>query len=79
MKHKAHYPSGPEMARNVVKSMIEAAKNPVPATNDVFERRIGICKGCDYFDDKRNRCKKCGCLLAAKLRVRNARCPVGKW
>ncbi|MFN8694136.1 MAG: hypothetical protein ACK5XX_06985 [Holosporales bacterium] len=29
--------------------------------------------------NKNGTCGKCGCLLQAKLRTENGKCPVGKW
>ena len=44
---------------------------------DEYERRLGICDGCDQR--KNNSCQKCGCNLTAKAAGRVFQCPLGKW
>ncbi len=46
---------------------------------DIKETRLDICKGCDWFRPKTQTCKKCGCFMAAKSMLANAKCPIGKW
>jgi hypothetical protein len=41
------------------------------------EKRLAICKGCEHWDG--NRCRKCGCFTALKVRLKSESCPVGKW
>jgi len=40
-------------------------------------KRLDICKTCPLFEN--NRCRKCGCFLQAKARIKNEKCPEGKW
>ena len=44
-----------------------------------YEKRMEICKACEFFDRKLKRCKDCGCFLIAKARLGGAKCPQGKW
>lgn len=44
---------------------------------DLAEYRLYICDDCPLRTE--NKCKKCGCNLAAKTLVREAKCPEGKW
>ncbi len=46
---------------------------------EVAAHRLEICKGCDFFRPMTQTCKKCGCFMAAKSMLANAKCPVGKW
>jgi hypothetical protein len=46
---------------------------------EVAEARLEICKGCDFFRPRTQTCKKCGCFMAAKSMLANAKCPIGKW
>ena len=39
--------------------------------------RYEICKACPYYVSLR--CKKCGCFMAAKTKLKEATCPIGKW
>ncbi len=43
------------------------------------EERLDICKGCECFIKPTTQCKKCGCIMAAKVTLPNAACPIGKW
>lgn len=49
------------------------------ATKQISDYRYNICKGCEHFISKTTTCKKCGCFMIAKTKLKNARCPVGKW
>ena len=77
--HEANYPSAPDLAKNLFETAKQLARDPLPAGEDVYERRRKICDECKYYDELQNRCRKCGCMLMAKLRIKHARCPVGKW
>jgi hypothetical protein len=41
--------------------------------------RYNICKSCPELIKITNQCKKCGCFMAAKTKLQNATCPIGKW
>ncbi len=43
------------------------------------EERLRICRACERFEPRRTRCKECGCMLKAKLRMATETCPIGKW
>lgn len=49
------------------------------ALNELSEERMAICRNCARYDAILNRCKKCGCFLAAKTRFPGAKCPAGLW
>jgi len=40
------------------------------------ERRL-ICEKCDF--NILNLCKKCGCIIPAKTKLLNSKCPLEKW
>jgi len=42
------------------------------------EHRLEICKKCDLFTE-RNTCQACGCYMVGKVKIPQARCPIGKW
>jgi hypothetical protein len=46
------------------------------ADDAVIESRRAICQACR--PDK-GVCDKCGCLIAAKTRLKGEQCPIGKW
>lgn len=41
------------------------------------KRRLDICKSCEHF--YAGVCKKCGCIMKFKTKLRDATCPVEKW
>lgn len=41
------------------------------------EKRLLICDECEFRTN--NKCKLCGCNLAAKTLVKNSECPKNKW
>lgn len=50
----------------------------MPAPTDLQTARLAICKTCPELTTL-NRCQKCGCFMAVKVKLRGAHCPLGKW
>jgi hypothetical protein len=54
-----------------------------PKTEYVLEtesnRRFDICNGCPEFINLTKQCKKCGCVMSLKTKLKEATCPLGKW
>ena len=44
---------------------------------EISKSRMRICIACDNRGNFR--CKKCGCLLNLKTRVKDESCPLNKW
>jgi len=42
------------------------------------DHRLEICKKCDLFTGH-NTCEACGCYMVGKVKIPQARCPIGKW
>jgi hypothetical protein len=51
------------------------------AKSETVEQRLEYCKNCDYKSFVRfiPTCGKCKCIIAAKIRLANEKCPIGKW
>ncbi len=49
------------------------------ATEEVSSERYSICKQCPELIKLTKQCKKCGCFMAAKTKLQQATCPIGKW
>ena len=45
----------------------------------IAENRLEICKACPELIQLTTQCKKCGCFMAAKTKLKGAECPLGKW
>lgn len=46
---------------------------------DEYIHRLTVCKDCEYFDNEKWSCKKCGCYLDKKAKMNTENCPNGKW
>jgi len=61
----------------LLKSTVDVAKNGT--IDDVSaQARFDICKDCPFLKDS-NKCRKCGCFMNIKVKVKGATCPIGKW
>ena len=45
---------------------------------DAYER-IKICEQCDKYLKAAKICRVCKCFMPAKTRIKQAKCPIGKW
>jgi len=43
------------------------------------EMRWKKCQGCTFLTKKTSRCRKCGCFMKLKVKLKKARCPIGIW
>jgi hypothetical protein len=43
------------------------------------EKRLNICKNCEFFFTPTSQCKKCGCFMNIKTKMSHASCPINKW
>lgn len=43
------------------------------------EKRREICKKCEEYDKKWDRCRQCGCFISIKTKFKSAKCPLDKW
>lgn len=49
------------------------------ADEETASSRFEICKRCPEFVDLTTQCKKCGCVMKLKTKLKMAECPLGKW
>lgn len=47
--------------------------------SDDTESRWAACQACEYFFKPTGTCKKCGCFMKLKTKIKAASCPIGKW
>lgn len=50
-----------------------------PVDEDTEEKRYNICLLCPELIKSTKQCKKCGCFMKAKTKIKSSRCPIGKW
>ena len=48
-------------------------------SNEVYEDRIAICKGCVYYSKPLGQCKRCLCFMKVKARIAPMECPQKYW
>ena len=53
--------------------------NIVHADEQVAKGRMDVCLECPELIGLTKQCKKCGCIMIAKVRLEAATCPIGKW
>lgn len=54
--------------------------NPVYLDDDIPNKRMSICKSCEYYvENPIKKCSNCGCLLEPKVRAKFMNCPIKKW
>jgi hypothetical protein len=53
--------------------------NQPRSVEELHIARLEICRGCEFFKPRTERCSKCGCFMKLKTKLENAKCPVGKW
>lgn len=58
---------------------IDLAKPNLYISKYLRNKRMDICRSCEFFIKAGSRCQKCGCFMKAKTYLGNASCPVGKW
>ena len=48
-------------------------------SEDISYKRFDVCKSCPELIEITNQCKKCGCFMNLKTKLKEAACPIGKW
>ena len=49
------------------------------AEKSLSNERYNICLSCPELIKLTRQCKKCGCFMAVKTKLQEAKCPLGKW
>ena len=62
-----------------MRGMSDRLKNVMLHDQDVIDKRLDICNGCEFLFKPTGTCKKCGCFMVIKSRISTSRCPIGKW
>lgn len=45
----------------------------------VQQSRFEICNSCEFYFSPTGNCKKCGCFMKIKTKLKHAKCPINKW
>ena len=46
---------------------------------NVSSERMSICEQCEFLIKITKQCRKCGCMMSLKTKLKDASCPIGKW
>lgn len=75
----AHVPDYPSLARQAWAASKAAASFVASgfkiADQAEQDRRMAICRTCEFFDSGQTRCRKCGCHASLKARIATEHCP----
>jgi hypothetical protein len=68
------------LSETVVDSFGEMSKGgSVFVESTVQQSRMSTCLSCEDFNSKTTQCRRCGCFMSAKTRLKAGSCPIGKW
>ena len=62
-----------------MRKISERFKNVIIHDEDIVNKRMDLCKGCEFLLKPTNNCRKCGCFMDIKTKIATSRCPIGKW
>jgi hypothetical protein len=73
--------------KDIVVNNINSEVSPLDLINpnvprapiEISEKRMSVCSSCPELIKSTSQCKKCGCFMAAKTKLANAKCPLGHW
>lgn len=54
-----------------------AIKKEDATEGETYEKRLSICKSCDFLNA--GTCLKCGCYVELRAAGKNSHCPAKKW
>lgn len=77
-------PSFADMVKNLAGTVKDVAQGAIHGegvlvTEHVYNARMNLCNGCEFFIKDVKRCTQCGCFMEAKTRLKKAFCPIHKW
>jgi hypothetical protein len=77
-------PSLKDMAKGFISSAKDVLVGAIQGedilvTDEVYNTRMSICNGCEFFRKEDKRCSQCGCFMEAKTRFKKTFCPIHKW
>ncbi len=68
------------LSETITDSVGEIAQgNNIFCSQEIINQRLAVCKACPEFIAMTSQCRKCGCFMSAKTRLRTASCPIDKW
>lgn len=66
-----------DQAQNAAQAFWEHLMAGLPTVSqEVYQRRLEACYGCEYWDDESERCRSCGCFMKTKAWWAEQACPL---
>lgn len=63
-----------------IKEKLEFHSEKIKFTDqETRDKRFAICLECEYLIKATSTCKKCGCFMTLKTKLKNVTCPIEKW
>jgi hypothetical protein len=56
---------------------IERLEADIKTDQDLYEKRLSICKSCDYLSE--GMCRACGCFVELRAAIKTNVCSYDKW
>lgn len=67
------YEAGEKVTYNEIMNYIDTLNKNDLVSDSVYLQRISKCKECDFLIS--GMCRKCGCYVEVRARLKNANCP----
>jgi hypothetical protein len=64
---------------NKLKNKLSQATSNLISSDELKSSRLEICINCEHLIKVTRQCSKCYCVVDAKVLVKKATCPKGKW
>ena len=69
-----------QQVKNVTSAVVDYAKDGFTnVSEEERNKRLEICRGCEFFNKDGEICSKCTCHMKIKTYMRSSNCPIGKW
>ena len=66
-----------EKVLNDIKKAVDRLGEDAKVSDEEYERRLGICKECEYLWE--GTCNKCGCYVELRAATKLSDCPYHLW
>lgn len=64
---------------NKLKNRVQEVHDATFADEELSKSRLEICNSCEHLLKLTGNCKKCGCFVAGKTKLKQQKCPINKW
>lgn len=54
-------------------------KDEYDIPESIVNSRMDACRSCEHFIKLTSQCKRCGCVMPLKTKLRSSMCPEQKW